>query len=94
MTVACSHQLRKGCNGWTVLVIIMGEGGGKLDINWRGRFFSPFCTYIRVKILDRFLKLFGSLITVYCHSIPSGTLVGISPGMISSYEMMTFGGMR
>ena len=26
--------------------------------------------------------------------IPSGTLVGISPGMMSSYEMMTFGGMR
>ena len=29
-----------------------------------------------------------------CRDIPSGTLVGMSPGMMSSYEMTTLGGMR
>ena len=36
MTVAHSHQLRKGCNRWTVLVIIMGEGGSWILIGEEG----------------------------------------------------------
>lgn len=74
------------------------EGGGELNI-LGGRFLPHFCIILHTsknfgQIFFYYLAVLSQYVIQCYHSIPSGTLVGINPGMMSSYEIMTFGGMR